>query len=987
MDALDAMLESGGPSPAASLSKEKMKEIASKSSWQPPGAKADKKAAKPSAGWTKAELNALKRAVKDVDGALDKNERWKRVAERVDGRGKKECYDKYKELKAAKAAQKRTAALPEDSTFEDRLAALGIEERPAPRDAPPRGSTWTPGGAATRPRGRARRRARPGAARARKPKSTWTPGDAGGGGAAGLDPLVPVGRRRFYEASVSFSERVITNSADGAVSVFALDVDGDGAVNVLSASYNADTVAWYENDASQSFTERVITDSFDGAYSVFAIDVDGDGDVDALSASYSHDTVAWYENDGSQSFTERVITTLADGAFSVFAIDVDGDGDVDALSASYNADTVAWYENDASQSFTERVITDSFDGAYRLRDRRRRRRRRDALSASYSHDTVAWYENDGSQSFTERVITTLADGAFSVFAIDVDGDGDVDALSASYIDDTVAWYENDGSQSFTERVITNAEDGAHSVFAIDVARRVRARRPLLREARAMAPAVADGVLARDEELQRIISGATDAAAVKNLQLLRTQHRSAWCWVPARRLFVANVTAILEEPLHLAAHLDGELSAISGATPEETVVLREAKLFEYERIARLGATGRAIYFRALDFRAEDDEAPETPTRGAYVTGRAAYAALVAGLAYYVVAHGSELGNGRTRLWVRDLVSAFVIYYGIIAVVEVYFFAFLLPSLLEEHFTKFEDPTRVRRFPFATRLPTSATFFVAAWHEELHGTRVGRYCLGDAVDDGVFDGSSRAMARIYADEAWRPSPAVRVSIALLGGLTVLPFSLQEVAFEEAFTVAPVVSALLFGPLLSPGGQRGRRNVDFATAVNLVGTILALVLAYGLYRAAAAAIDACAAKRRVDEADDYDAHSWTDAGRRAVLARKLRRPRIAGGLGGALRRARPAAEDARPTAASDARARRRPARSGGAASARGSRPASNSRRSASSTTATSASPTRTSPSPSTRSPSAAAPPRRRRSRRPPGGASEVPREARAAAARSQV
>ena len=70
MDALDAMLESGGPSPAASLSKEKMKEIASKSSWQPPGAKADKKAAKPSAGWTKAELNALKRAVKDVDGAL-----------------------------------------------------------------------------------------------------------------------------------------------------------------------------------------------------------------------------------------------------------------------------------------------------------------------------------------------------------------------------------------------------------------------------------------------------------------------------------------------------------------------------------------------------------------------------------------------------------------------------------------------------------------------------------------------------------------------------------------------------------------------------------------------------------------------------------------------------------------------------------------------------------------------------------------------------
>merc|ERR1712185_270396 len=81
--------------------------------------------------------------------------------------------------------------------------------------------------------------------------------------------------------------------------------------------------------------------------SVFAIDVDGDGDVDALSASWKDDTIAWYENiDGvGGSWTRHVISTLADGAYSVFAIDVDGDGDVDALSASQTDDTVAWYEN------------------------------------------------------------------------------------------------------------------------------------------------------------------------------------------------------------------------------------------------------------------------------------------------------------------------------------------------------------------------------------------------------------------------------------------------------------------------------------------------------------------------------------------------------------------------------------------------------------------------------------------------------------------
>ena len=57
---------------------------------------------------------------------------------------------------------------------------------------------------------------------------------------------------------------------------------------------------------------------------------------------------------------------------------------------------------------------------------------------------IAWYENiDGAGTFSsQRVITTEARGAKSVFAIDIDGDGDQDVLSASPGDDKLAWYKN-----------------------------------------------------------------------------------------------------------------------------------------------------------------------------------------------------------------------------------------------------------------------------------------------------------------------------------------------------------------------------------------------------------------------------------------------------------------------------------------------------------------------------------------------------------------
>ena len=119
---------------------------------------------------------------------------------------------------------------------------------------------------------------------------------------------------RTLLAAAFGDQAIISSGADGASGVHAVDVDGDGDADVLSASIEDDKIAWYENDGSQNFTERVISTTADGAEDVFAIDVDDDGDIDVLSASGLDDKIAWYENDGSENFTERVISTTADGA-------------------------------------------------------------------------------------------------------------------------------------------------------------------------------------------------------------------------------------------------------------------------------------------------------------------------------------------------------------------------------------------------------------------------------------------------------------------------------------------------------------------------------------------------------------------------------------------------------------------------------------------------------------------------------------------------
>jgi len=267
----------------------------------------------------------------------------------------------------------------------------------------------------------------------------------------------------FYSFGQLFGpEQEITQSTDAATDVHSADLDGDGDLDVLSASALDDTIAWYENtDGQGSFgAQQIISTDADEAISVYTSDIDNDGDIDVLSASTRDDKIAWYENtDGLGNFSsQKIITTNADGAKYVFAVDIDGDGDSDVLSASAFDNKIAWYENtDGQGNFgSQQIISTTTEFAkFVYSADLDNDGDTDVLAAAFGENKVTWFENtDGLGNFgTEQIITTETINPNSVFATDLNGDDSVDVLYASQTDNKIAWQENMGTLSINQNKV------------------------------------------------------------------------------------------------------------------------------------------------------------------------------------------------------------------------------------------------------------------------------------------------------------------------------------------------------------------------------------------------------------------------------------------------------------------------------------------------------------------------------------------------------
>jgi hypothetical protein len=289
--------------------------------------------------------------------------------------------------------------------------------------------------------------------------------------------------------SVTFTRHSVDNACGSAFAVYPADLDGDGDLDVIGGGglirneAHNDDFAWWENNGMLTFIRHSIDEGFESVRSVWAEDLDCDGYADVLATAYWQNQIAWWKNepqpDGTVVFTKHIIDGGFYRAHFVSVEDVDRDGDPDVLGAAPGADTIAWWENepqlDATLVLTKHVVSDQFDGAYTvyagdLDDDGDM----DILGAAYGQHEIAWWKNDGDQNSTKQApIESGYLEAHYAYPADIDDDGDLDIIGTVYLLGDVSWWRNDlqpdGTGTFTKQdPIDNQFDGAHAVHVGDI---------------------------------------------------------------------------------------------------------------------------------------------------------------------------------------------------------------------------------------------------------------------------------------------------------------------------------------------------------------------------------------------------------------------------------------------------------------------------------------------------------------------------------------
>lgn len=214
---------------------------------------------------------------------------------------------------------------------------------------------------------------------------------------------------------------------------FAIDINEDGWPDLISFDFPGKEVYWFENPkGSDMLWKRSLIDSFAFNESPMAIDVNGDGKLDLVFGNEKAGTMSWHTavvKNGKVSWQRYPISDAGMNEPGMFSHglgwgDINGDGFNDVIirsgwwEAPPKAGNTPWkfHKADLGESCAQMIVYD-FNGDGK----------NDVLTTSAHDYGVWWFEqmrgSDGRISFKKHNIDTTFSEPHSVVLTDINGDG------------------------------------------------------------------------------------------------------------------------------------------------------------------------------------------------------------------------------------------------------------------------------------------------------------------------------------------------------------------------------------------------------------------------------------------------------------------------------------------------------------------------------------------------------------------------------------
>jgi hypothetical protein len=287
------------------------------------------------------------------------------------------------------------------------------------------------------------------------------------GNASNLLGTLPVLQLSGTIATTQLPNTVLTNGAADVTLSGTFSGDGAGVTNVSLLSVGPEGT--FSQAPLLHFSPGIALDVGLGQFSVVAADVNGDGALDLISANADNDTLTVLTNNGHGVFGSNATLNVGKYPFSVVAADVNDDGALDLICANEGDDTLTVLTNNGHGVFGSNATLNVGHIPYYVVAADIVAGGKPALIASSTFsDTLIVYTNNGSGVFGSNATLTVGSMPNEVAVGDVNGDGSPDLVSANYGSNTLTVLTNNGSGVFGSNATLNVGAGPVSVVAVDV---------------------------------------------------------------------------------------------------------------------------------------------------------------------------------------------------------------------------------------------------------------------------------------------------------------------------------------------------------------------------------------------------------------------------------------------------------------------------------------------------------------------------------------